>query len=142
MTNLGLVQLDIITTSLLLLLLGRVCLFVHPELPPKIISAYVSLSDKSICKIKMSNISVYAIANLRYLMIVLPVFFQLVRAPFLWAALVLPACLITITPLQADQHWSLGEGRIYATSLWDQDQSNRTQCILLPAPLSLNALTT
>ena len=30
---------------------------------------------------------------------VLPVFFQLVRAPFLCAALVLPACLITITPL-------------------------------------------
>ena len=38
------------------------------------------------------------------------------------------------------QGWSLGEK--HATSLWDQDQSNRTQGILLPAPLSLNALTT
>ena len=41
---------------------------------------------------------------LRYLMSVLPVFFQLVRAPFLWAARVLSFALITITPLQENKN--------------------------------------
>ena len=48
MLNLRLVELDIIAAPLLLLLLGRVGLLMHPELPSKIVSAYVSLSDNQL----------------------------------------------------------------------------------------------